>query len=49
MDLTDFTKYGQCSNCGQCCSDLLHLSKEEIKRIEDLLPTDSEKLLVKRS
>lgn len=37
MDLTDFTKYGQCSNCGQCCSDLLHLSKEEIKRIDDYL------------
>lgn len=37
MDLTDFTKGGQCSNCGQCCSDILHLSKEEIKRIDNYL------------
>lgn len=37
MDLTNFTKCGQCSNCGQCCSDLLHLSKEEIQRIDEYL------------
>lgn len=37
MKLINYTVCGQCSNCGQCCSDLLHLSKEEIKRIDDYL------------
>lgn len=30
----DFTKDGKCSNCGQCCSDFLPLSNEEILRIK---------------
>lgn len=30
----DFTKDGKCSNCGQCCSNLLPLSEAEIKRIK---------------
>lgn len=29
----DFTKNGKCSQCGQCCSDILPLSKDEIKKI----------------
>lgn len=28
----DFTKDGGCSNCGNCCSDLLPISNKEIKR-----------------
>ena len=31
--VTDFTDNGTCSRCGQCCSDLLPLSKTEIERI----------------
>lgn len=31
--VTDFTVDGQCSGCGQCCSDLLPLSRAEIDRI----------------
>ena len=30
----DFTKDGKCSNCGQCCSDFLPISAEEIKKIK---------------
>lgn len=30
----DFTCNGECSNCGQCCSNLLPLSSEEVKRIK---------------
>lgn len=30
----DFTKDGKCSQCGQCCSDLLPLSSKEIKEIK---------------
>ena len=30
----DYTKDGQCSNCGECCSDFLPISQEEIKRIK---------------
>ena len=37
MDLIDYTRYGECSSCGQCCSDILHLSEEEIKRIDKYL------------
>lgn len=31
--VTDFTVDGRCSGCGQCCTDLLPLSREEISRI----------------
>ena len=31
--VTDFTQNGKCSNCGQCCSDILPVSKSEIKKI----------------
>lgn len=37
MKITNFTCNGECSNCGQCCGDILHLSKSEIKRIDDYL------------
>lgn len=37
MKLTNFCKNGMCSNCGECCSDTLHLSNEEIKRIDEYL------------
>lgn len=30
----DFTCNGECSNCGQCCSNLLPMSRKEIKRIK---------------
>lgn len=30
----DYTKNGECSNCGECCSDFLPISQEEIKRIK---------------
>lgn len=31
--ITDFTKDGRCSGCGECCSDFLPVSKEEVNRI----------------
>lgn len=31
---TDFTVNGKCSNCGQCCSNMLPMSKREVKRIK---------------
>lgn len=37
MQLTNFTRCGNCSNCGQCCSDLLHLDKTEIEKIDNYL------------
>lgn len=37
MKLTNFTILGNCSRCGQCCSDLLHLDDNEIKRIDDYM------------
>lgn len=33
-NVTDFTINGKCSQCGQCCSNLLPLSKSEINRIK---------------
>ena len=29
----DYTKDGECSNCGQCCSNLLPVSEQEAKQI----------------
>lgn len=37
INITDFTCNGKCSCCGQCCGDILHLSKNEIKRIDEYL------------
>lgn len=30
---TNYTCKGNCSGCGNCCGDILHLSKNEIKKI----------------
>ena len=37
IKLTNFTHAGMCSNCGECCSDFLSLSKEEIKVIDEYI------------
>jgi len=37
MKLINNTRCGNCSNCGECCSDFLHLDKDEIKKIDDYL------------
>ena len=37
LKITNFTCNGKCSGCGQCCGDILHLSKQEIKRIDQYL------------
>ena len=34
MNVSNFCKNGVCSQCGQCCSDILHLDNKEIERIE---------------
>lgn len=34
LQLTNFTCNGKCSGCGQCCGDILYLSKKEIKEID---------------
>lgn len=34
-NITDFTCNGKCSNCGECCSNFLPLSENEIKIIKD--------------
>lgn len=33
----DFTQNGECSNCGQCCSAILPLSKSEISQIHEYI------------
>lgn len=37
LKITNFTCNGKCSGCGECCGDILHLSKQEIKRIDQYL------------
>ncbi len=34
LNITDYTCNGKCSNCGNCCGDLLPLSHKEIKTIK---------------
>lgn len=48
IKLHDFTCKGKCSCCGQCCSDLLSLSKEEINRIDDYLLSHKVEAIPKR-
>jgi Fe-S-cluster containining protein len=36
-NITNYTCNGKCSGCGQCCGDILHLSKKEIHRIDRYL------------
>lgn len=36
-NVIDFTKDGKCSNCGQCCSNLLPLSNDEVKQIKSYI------------
>ena len=37
INITNYTCNGKCSCCGQCCGDLLHLSKKEIILIDNYL------------
>ena len=37
LDIKNYTCNGECSGCGQCCGDILNLSKEEILRIDRYL------------
>lgn len=35
--VTDFTKNGECSGCGNCCANFLPVSDVEIKRIREYI------------
>ena len=35
LSVTNFTCKGKCSGCGNCCGDILHLNKSEIKIIDN--------------
>lgn len=35
--VTDYTINGKCSNCGECCADLLPLTKKDVKRIRQYI------------
>lgn len=37
IKLNNYTCNGKCSCCGQCCGDILHLSKKEINEIDKYL------------
>lgn len=37
VHVKDMTKDGKCSNCGQCCSDLLPMTQREVKEIHRYL------------
>ena len=32
--IVDYTKNGECSNCGNCCGNLLPLTNDEVNRIK---------------
>ncbi len=36
-DVTPHTKDGKCSGCGECCTDILPLTKKEVSRIRDYI------------
>lgn len=39
LNLVNHTFAGQCSNCGECCSDILPLTTKEIVEIDKYLKT----------
>lgn len=42
-EVIDLTVNGNCTQCGQCCSSLLPLSEDEIKRIHKYIKANSVK------
>lgn len=46
-NLNDFTKNGECSKCGGCCSNRLPLSELEIKKIKSYMRVKKIKLTVR--
>ena len=34
---TDFTINGKCSKCGQCCSNFIPLTEDEVKRLKKIV------------
>lgn len=40
--MADFTKCGKCSRCGNCCSNFLPLTLDEIKELKQLVKEDVE-------
>lgn len=39
IHMTNYTINGNCSNCGECCSDILPLNEKEIVKIDKYLKT----------
>lgn len=37
IHIKNYTNNGKCSNCGECCSDILPISKKDIERIREYL------------
>lgn len=37
IHIIDYTHKGECSNCGECCSDILPLNTQEITKIDKYL------------
>lgn len=40
--MTNFTKEGKCSRCGQCCSNFIPLTRKEIQELQELVKTNIE-------
>lgn len=45
--VTDYTNNGKCSNCGNCCSDLIPLSNADINRIKKYIKKHNIKPVIK--
>ncbi len=42
--IKDYTKYGECSGCGECCSRLIPLSSKEINTIKKYMQENNIKI-----
>ena len=47
-EITDYTKNDACSNCGQCCGDILLLSADDIQRLKKYVSANNIKPLERR-
>ena len=46
MCVTNFTKNGECSKCGNCCTPVIPITEEEVKKIREYIKENDIKMVM---
>ena len=46
MCVTNFTKNGECSKCGNCCTPIIPITEEEVKKIREYIKENDIKMVM---